>query len=425
MDNIRIIQRTQESKTAAQQGIQGWKQDVVRGGKALVIGAGALGNELLKNLALIGMGYVLICDMDYIEISNLSRTVLFSESDLGQMKAPAAARRFRELNVEADSRADSFVGNVCTELGSGAFRHVDVVVGCLDNAQARFEANRRCALLGKTFIDAGISSLLANVTVVHSTDTQPCWACSQTRKARAAASMQDRHPCLDAKKDAVSQGHAPTTQVTSALAAALQSQEVVKCLHEGRSEEIRAVYGNSYGFNGWYNAFSTRVIQRRDDCPFHTAYPRVDETEIGSEWTLEQTLDYVDGRYGPGWALTLAPDCQFRVAEFYIKGICPYCGKEIVFNRGGSRVTVADRYCPGCPHEIRYADNAVEKITVFARNGECAPYMGFTLRQLGIPAFHILNFFHVDHPEQTLALEMTADMPLVMPSLTGSRQPST
>ena len=60
--------------------------------RALVVGAGALGNEIVKNLALLGWGNVLIADMDRIENSNLSRSILYRESDNGQFKAEVAAR---------------------------------------------------------------------------------------------------------------------------------------------------------------------------------------------------------------------------------------------------------------------------------------------------------------------------------------------
>jgi len=55
-----------------------WDQQKLKAAKVLVIGAGALGNEIVKNLALLGVGNVLIADMDRIENSNLSRSVLFS-----------------------------------------------------------------------------------------------------------------------------------------------------------------------------------------------------------------------------------------------------------------------------------------------------------------------------------------------------------
>ena len=61
----------------------------VRSARILVIGAGAIGNEVLKNLALLGIGHVFIYDKDTIDMSNLSRSVLFRASDAGRWRGRA------------------------------------------------------------------------------------------------------------------------------------------------------------------------------------------------------------------------------------------------------------------------------------------------------------------------------------------------
>ena len=73
----------------------------------LVVGAGALGNEVLKNLALLGVGTTYVIDLDDVEPSNLSRSVLFRAEDGGQPKAEVAARRAGEINPEVAIRGDA------------------------------------------------------------------------------------------------------------------------------------------------------------------------------------------------------------------------------------------------------------------------------------------------------------------------------
>src|SRR4051812_22952215 len=77
--------------------IQWWDQEKIGSARVLVVGAGALGNEILKNLALLGFRNVIVVDLDKIELSNLSRSVLYRESDIGKYKADAAADAFRVL----------------------------------------------------------------------------------------------------------------------------------------------------------------------------------------------------------------------------------------------------------------------------------------------------------------------------------------
>src|SRR5918997_3433412 len=82
-----------------------WDQQRLANARVLVVGAGALGNEIIKNLALLGVGNVLIADMDRVENSNLSRSALYRAADNGKPKAQTAARAAREifpdLNVQA------------------------------------------------------------------------------------------------------------------------------------------------------------------------------------------------------------------------------------------------------------------------------------------------------------------------------------
>src|ERR1700693_2548003 len=74
-----------------------WDQAKLRRARVLVVGAGALGNEIVKNLALLGVGNLYIADMDRVENSNLSRSVLYRESDHGRFKADVAAEAAKSL----------------------------------------------------------------------------------------------------------------------------------------------------------------------------------------------------------------------------------------------------------------------------------------------------------------------------------------
>lgn len=107
-----------------------WDQEKIQNARIMVVGAGALGNELVKNLTLLGVGNILILDMDSIENSNLTRSVLFRRSDVGSFKAEIAAERAIEINP--DVNAVGIVANIIDDIGLGVFRRMDVVLGGLD-----------------------------------------------------------------------------------------------------------------------------------------------------------------------------------------------------------------------------------------------------------------------------------------------------
>src|SRR5678816_3723708 len=95
--------------------ISWWRQEKLTAAKVLVVGAGALGNEVLKNLALLGVGQVYIIDYDTIESTNLTRSVLYRQSDAGKSKAERAAAAVKAINPEG--RVHAVNGNVITDRG--------------------------------------------------------------------------------------------------------------------------------------------------------------------------------------------------------------------------------------------------------------------------------------------------------------------
>mgnify|MGYP003320842219 FL=1 len=77
-----------------------FRQEKVDSAKIMVVGCGALGNEVLKNLILFGVGNIWIVDFDKVELHNLNRSVLFRNADAlsRRLKVEAAADRLQELN---------------------------------------------------------------------------------------------------------------------------------------------------------------------------------------------------------------------------------------------------------------------------------------------------------------------------------------
>ena len=121
-----------------------FRKEQVATAHVLVVGCGALGNEVLKNLALFGIQHIILVDFDHVEASNLSRSILFRQEDAekGHYKVDVAKERLKELHPSIEIQ--TICGDIAYEVGLGWFRDADVIIGCVDNRWARYCINRHC-----------------------------------------------------------------------------------------------------------------------------------------------------------------------------------------------------------------------------------------------------------------------------------------
>ncbi|XP_039131642.1 LOW QUALITY PROTEIN: ubiquitin-activating enzyme E1 2-like [Dioscorea cayenensis subsp. rotundata] len=141
--------------------------------KAFIVGAGALGCEFLKNLALMGVccsskGKLTITDDDVIEKSNLSRQFLFRDWNIGQAKSTVAASAASAINsslhVEAlQNRASPETENVFND---AFWENLDVVINALDNVNARIYMDMRCLYFQKPLLESGTLGAKCNTQMV-------------------------------------------------------------------------------------------------------------------------------------------------------------------------------------------------------------------------------------------------------------------
>ncbi|XP_008851389.1 ubiquitin-like modifier-activating enzyme 7 isoform X2 [Nannospalax galili] len=138
----------------------------------LLVGAGAIGCEVLKGFALVGLGAgidggVTVADMDHIERSNLSRQFLFRPQDIGRSKAEVAAEAARCLNPDLQVTPCTYPLDHTTEhiYGDNFFSRVDGVVAALDSFQARHYIAARCTHYLKPLLEAGTQGTRGSASV--------------------------------------------------------------------------------------------------------------------------------------------------------------------------------------------------------------------------------------------------------------------
>jgi len=222
--------------------IDWFDQEALRRAHIIVIGAGAVGNEAIKNLAMLGVGHLHLVDMDRIEEHNLTRSVLFRENDIGRFKATVAAERCSELNPDLAvtySSLDFWDGLTLGEIGAA-----DAVVCCVDNYEARIGLNQLCLTMGTDFYNSGIDSRYVSVEAYpHATNPgSACYECTLPHSAYEAVSR--RYSCGWLRKASAEARKIPTTAVTASLAGSLVASTVLNriCGHPGmRSGAIRSV----------------------------------------------------------------------------------------------------------------------------------------------------------------------------------------
>ncbi|HRO91100.1 MAG TPA: ThiF family adenylyltransferase [Promineifilum sp.] len=313
--------------------ISWWQQEVVRNATVLVIGAGALGNEVIKNLALMGIGNILIADFDTIEDSNLSRSVLFRTTDRGRRKVDAAAEAVKALNP--DVKVKAWHGNINFEMGLGVFRHVDVIVGCLDNREARLSINRFSWAINRPWVDGAIQELMGIVRVFRPGEGA-CYECTLTDMDYQIINLRYSCPLL-ARQD-ILMGKVPTTPTSASIVAAFETQEALKLIH---NMEVQP--GKALMINGLTNDIYMTEYPVKEFCMSHSRLEPIVElpeaTAAGT--TLAEMLANARERLGDGAVL------EFD-SELVVSMACGACGNvEPIFKRM-ARLYEDEAICPNC-----------------------------------------------------------------------------
>lgn len=148
-------------------------QDVLGKLKYFIVGAGAIGCELLKNFAMIGVaakegGEIIVTDMDLIEKSNLNRQFLFRPHDVQQPKSSVAAKAVKMMNADINVTAhENRVGPETERVYDDTFfERLDGVANALDNIDARIYMDRRCVYYRKPLLESGTLGTMGNIQIV-------------------------------------------------------------------------------------------------------------------------------------------------------------------------------------------------------------------------------------------------------------------
>ena len=373
----------------------GFEQQQVAAARIMVVGCGALGNEVLKNLVLLGVEHIVAVDFDIVEVGNLSRSVLFSkqDADARRLKVEVIAERLKAMNPAVEVK--TICGDIAYDVGLGLIRQMDVVIGCVDSRWARYCINRLCMRAGIPWVDGGIEELEGTARVF--VPGKNCYACNLGPEG--LKDLARRMPCSGIIRRQEQAGHAPTTSIVASVIGAVEAQEALKLVHREALErgELTSLCGKMFYYDGQH--LTTKVIDFQaydDDCAMHDRWMPIQSSELSDGQTVAEALSAVKRKFDARQAtVCLENDCFVdyvveRSNDRKTQVMCPGRAVELFVER--------DKALRGIPlsgmyqHEYREID-------------ESFPYQTCTLSQLGVPAHDVL---HVMADGQDYYLEMVA-----------------
>jgi len=235
----------------------GWIDlDAISRARVMVAGAGALGNEVVKNLVLSGFRDIDLVDMDHVVISNLSRCLFFRDEDEGRPKAEVVAERAMEMDREV-----RVTPLVCRIEKVERWDQYDLVLGCLDNIMARLHVNSHSYLAGTPYIDGGTMAVSGKVQVVIPPDG-PCFQCGLNRSHYRV--LERRFSCTGTDVSFY-QPRMPAEITTTSVIAAIQVREALKLMSGMKERCIRHILH----YNGLTGGTSELSLDIDPACPMH------------------------------------------------------------------------------------------------------------------------------------------------------------
>ncbi|VDC03017.1 unnamed protein product, partial [Peniophora sp. CBMAI 1063] len=145
--------------------------------KVLLVGAGGIGCEVLKNIVLAGFGNITLLDLDTIDLSNLNRQFLLRKKDVKQSKAQVAARTAAAFNPHVNIiPVHRNIKDPHYDLAW--FSNFDIVLNALDNLDARRHVNKMCMAANIPLVESGTAGYLGQVQPIIKDRTE-CFDCVQ------------------------------------------------------------------------------------------------------------------------------------------------------------------------------------------------------------------------------------------------------
>ena len=188
-------------------------QEKLKNARVLCVGAGGLGSPLLLYLAAAGVGTLGVVDPDRVELSNLHRQILYTQDDIGELKAEVAYGKLLRLNPHVKLMPYAFA--LTAENSVAMVKKYDIIADCTDNFATRYLINDACFHANKPNVQASISEFSGQCSI-FTANNGPCYRC-----------LFDSPPPLDSIPNCAQAG---VFGALPGLLANLQAIEIIKLI---------------------------------------------------------------------------------------------------------------------------------------------------------------------------------------------------
>ena len=348
--------------------IDWFPSELVKKAHFAVIGCGAVGNEVSKNLALLGVGNISLYDLDTIEIHNLTRSVLFRERDVGRSKAEVSAQRLAELDPNISVTYHH--GDFWDTLGFDDVSNFNGIICCVDNFEARLKLNNLARISSVNLINTGIDSKYSVVEVFPFSRSHnlACYECGLPDSAYER--IQTRYSCGWLKRAAFVEKKIPTTIITSSISGAIAISYALNLLREHRASDAIRILTDTFSGRS-----TVSLLEQSHKCPSCSIYSKpirviraenIISTKLLASFPLTEntyltTSDPILVTYRCTKCEPLNDDAHvvFRRASNYDTSItvCEKCGEDSVYVEIADAFSINDLLSrfPGKPIPSKYA----------------------------------------------------------------------
>lgn len=238
----------------------GWFElERVRSANITVVGCGALGNEVVKDLVLSGFRKIVLVDMDMVQGSNMNRCLFFTRKDMEEKNLKVNVVKKGALSLDPGLDIKVHASRV-EDLDSDVINDSDVVMGCLDNIAARIHVNAHSKASGIPYIDGATDGMVGKVQVVL--DEGPCLECNMNRSHMRI--MNIRKSCTG-EEFTFFEPRVAGEITTTSVVAAIQVREALKVVHGLGDKVMRG----AFYYDGMRNEGSVLELHANPRCPHH------------------------------------------------------------------------------------------------------------------------------------------------------------